>query len=499
MANNPHSKAAKIVEKKALIHSPSYRHISTFLLVILEFLIIGFLYISSYSILLRAITGVISLVIIGMLLTKVNGLPGDYGIYIFGGSFGINTIEKLSRCKKNLWLFFTEWGLVLSFGVLSYFIFKGKISKKALILGELAIVFIILFIVPYFLLSFQLISIPNLPTSLSSYSLSSASFQPSLLGISLIGLAIIGGFSFFIFFELLFGAGLMILDAVSVILSVASSSPNYAPLATAVPGLAPVIPGITIPFFAGILALAVILITHEFSHGVISRIYKIKIKKVGLVLLGVIPMGAFVEPDEKKVLTLDKYKQNGIFIAGIASNFLLTFIFFVLAFLFVSYVVPGITNNYIYISAVSANAPAYNVIPVGAIIEKWNNIPINNLASLETAASNDKPNSKVTVTTNYTTYSLIANSSGKIGVLISAESATKPGVFSSILSFLYQFIILSLVLNFLVASINLLPLPFFDGWRIYKNIIKSDRTLKILSIITILTFILLALPWLFIL
>ena len=322
MANNPHSKAAKIVEKKALIHSPSYRHISTFLLVILEFLIIGFLYISSYSILLRAITGVISLVIIGMLLTKVNGLPGDYGIYIFGGSFGINTIEKLSRCKKNLWLFFTEWGLVLSFGVLSYFIFKGKISKKALILGELAIVFIILFIVPYFLLSFQLISIPNLPTSLSSYSLSSASFQPSLLGISLIGLAIIGGFSFFIFFELLFGAGLMILDAVSVILSVASSSPNYAPLATAVPGLAPVIPGITIPFFAGILALAVILITHEFSHGVISRIYKIKIKKVGLVLLGVIPMGAFVEPDEKKVLTLDKYKQNGIFIAGIASNFL---------------------------------------------------------------------------------------------------------------------------------------------------------------------------------
>ena len=73
------------------------------------------------------------------------------------------------------------------------------------------------------------------------------------------------------------------------------------------PGVAPVIPGvklpgmpIKIPFIEGWLALIIILIIHEFSHGILTRIIKIKVKSFGLLLLGYFPIGAFTEPDEKK-------------------------------------------------------------------------------------------------------------------------------------------------------------------------------------------------------
>ncbi|MEM0201372.1 MAG: hypothetical protein QXD23_03120, partial [Candidatus Micrarchaeaceae archaeon] len=145
------------------------------------------------------------------------------------------------------------------------------------------------------------------------------------------------------------------------------------------------------------------------------------------------------------------------------------------------------------------NTPAYTVIAPGTIITSWNNVSVNNLSQLNNASSSDKPNSIVTVGTNNQTYKIKANSTGKIGVLISQNYIQGKGVMTSFLVFLYQFIVLSLTLNFLIATVNLLPLPSFDGWRVYKNIIKSEKRLKFLSILTIIIFVLLALPWLFIL
>ncbi len=487
-------------QKKNLPTTAKHNKAITLIFVIAEFFLLTALYTDGYSVILRVLVAVVSLIITGMVLTRVNGLSGDYGIYIYGGGFGINTIEKLASRCKTLWVFFSEWGLVMSFGLLSYLLFPKRVSKKALLLGELSIIFLILFILPYFLLSFQFINIPNLASSsINSSTQLSSSLQLSFIGYVLLAAAMVGGFSFFIIAELLFGAWEMISAAFSVISSIVASVPNYTPLSTAIPGIAPVIPGITIPLFAGILSLALILIVHEFSHGVLSRIYKIKIKKVGLALFGVLPIGAFVEPDEKKLKTVEKYKQNNIFIAGISANFLLTFIFFIIAIIFLTYITPTLSTSYLYISGVSPGTPAYNVITPGSIIQQWNGVTVNNISALESAASVDTAFSKVTVTTNNSTYTLIANETGKIGVFIGSATSYKTGIYNSFLLFLYQFVILSLVLNFLVAVINLLPLPMFDGWRIYKNLIKNEKVLKLLTILLVVIFILLLLPWFFIL
>ena len=60
-----------------------------------------------------------------------------------------------------------------------------------------------------------------------------------------------------------------------------------------VPGVE--VPGspIFIPLLAGLIAIATVLIVHEFSHGILSRVEKININSIGLLLFAIIP-GAFV-------------------------------------------------------------------------------------------------------------------------------------------------------------------------------------------------------------
>lgn len=490
---------SKNIIKKKPHYSKKIRVVLTLSIFLLSYLFLYFLFVVNYSIIIRVVLAFLTLIISGIAITRLNAFDGDHGLYLLSGTKGINFIERLSNWKKGFWIFLSEWGLVLSFGILSYFIFKNKISKKALLIGLLSIFILISVVLPYFLLSFQFISLPNLPSLniipseslIGSYTLSST-------GILLLIVTFIGGFSLFLFSELIIASGSTIINIFTVASSIAASAPNYAPLSTSIPALAPIIPGIDIPLLAGILSLAVILIVHEFSHGVLSKIYKISIKRVGLVLLGVIPMGAFVEPDENKVLSSEDYKQTNIFIAGVSANFLLTFIFFIFTVIFLIFVVPNIYTNNLYISGVVPNSSAYNVIPVGSSITSWNNISITNYSTLISIASKDKPNSLVTVGTNNATYKLHTNSTGKIGVLINQNYIQQKGILVSILAFLYQFIILSLTLNFLIATVNLLPLPSFDGWRVYKVLLKDDKKLKYLSIITIIIFVLLALPWLFI-
>ena len=485
---------------KSPTNSSFKRKLITALFVLAEYIFIIALYFAQYSILIRIFLALASLIIVGIIITKINNLIGGYGSYIYGGNFGINFIDKLSKNCKGFWIFISEWGLVMGFGLLSYIIFKNKISKKALVSGVVSILLFIIVLYPYLLVAFQFINIPNLTNTIAqTTSISTPSLQFSILGYILLVISVIGGFSFFIFIALISGAVQMLTALFSVVSSVVASTPNYTPLATAVPGLAPLLPGITIPLFAGILSLIVILVVHEFSHGILSRVYGIKVKKVGIAILGVIPIGAFVEPDENKLKKIDKNKQNNIFIAGISANFIFAIIFFLFLVVFLIYIIPTMSSGtYLYISGVFKGSPSYNVIPLGSILKQWNGVNVTNISVLEAAAKADKPFTKVTVLTNVSEYNLTANSTGKIGVLINSETIPKSGLYYTIMLFLYQFIALSFMLNFLVAVLNLLPLPFFDGWRIYKNIL-SNRKLKILSIFTVLLLLLLALPWFFIL
>ncbi|MBU2576824.1 MAG: site-2 protease family protein [Nanoarchaeota archaeon] len=95
-----------------------------------------------------------------------------------------------------------------------------------------------------------------------------------------------------------------------------------------------------------ILALAIVAIVHEFSHGIFMRLFKIKIKSTGLVFLGPI-LGAFVEEDRKDFEKKTKIEQMSVLGAGVFANVFFALIFYGLyvAFFFISFSASGYAFN----------------------------------------------------------------------------------------------------------------------------------------------------------
>jgi membrane-associated protease RseP (regulator of RpoE activity) len=106
-----------------------------------------------------------------------------------------------------------------------------------------------------------------------------------------------------------------------------TNAPPVAPLIPYFPqifGLQAFFPPLYFTYF--IVAVSIAAVVHEFSHGIYSRLANLKIKSTGFLFLGPF-LGAFVEPDEKKMLKAKKVDQLSILGAGVFSNVILTFVF----------------------------------------------------------------------------------------------------------------------------------------------------------------------------
>lgn len=81
------------------------------------------------------------------------------------------------------------------------------------------------------------------------------------------------------------------------------------------------IPGVNplIPIWYGIFALLFALVIHEGSHGILSRASDLHVKSLGL-LLFIVPIGAFVEPDEEDLKRASVRDRNRVYAAGPMSN-----------------------------------------------------------------------------------------------------------------------------------------------------------------------------------
>ena len=101
-----------------------------------------------------------------------------------------------------------------------------------------------------------------------------------------------GEFSIWLCFFVMIGVVLMlILGAIS-----AALSPPEDPLPASDLLL---IPGVTsfVPFWWPIIALIFALVIHEYSHGIQARAHGMQVRSFGLLLAGLVPVGAFAEPE----------------------------------------------------------------------------------------------------------------------------------------------------------------------------------------------------------
>ncbi|MEY7848664.1 site-2 protease family protein [Natrarchaeobius sp. A-rgal3] len=98
-----------------------------------------------------------------------------------------------------------------------------------------------------------------------------------------------------------------------------------------------VIPGVNdfLPLSATpgiVFGLLVGLVVHEGGHGLLCRVEDIDIESMGVVMLAIIPIGAFVEPDQESNKDASRGGQTRMFAAGVTNNFAITIVAFALLF-----------------------------------------------------------------------------------------------------------------------------------------------------------------------
>jgi membrane-associated protease RseP (regulator of RpoE activity) len=472
-------------------------------LVVIGFLIIYFCYTASYlGVATQWLAALFFLVLIGILIKVINSLNGlgTTGIYLIGTKHGIKFIDAISKKYRRFWNAMAIWGIVVGFGLISYPLLKGKIDKRLYAFGIISLMAIAYIAVPSTIYGLQFINLPQIQSALSSAQAAPAQSGISLIEVVVYLVALVFGFSGYIIFLLAVNAATVIAGIYNFIGTVISGVPQSSILKNQVPGVAPLIPGIDVPLFQTIIALAIILVIHEFSHGILARIEKVKLKQIGLVIFGVIPIGAFVEPDEKAVLKLNSHKQSKIMAAGISSNLIAAIFFMVVMYLMIAFIVPGLYSNQVFVASTTPGFPAYNSLQPGMQILYWNGYKIENLSSFTVAAANDIPNRTVTVITNTGQYSYkavaIGNSTkGYIGITTTEPLSSSP--FAQAAYFLYTVVVLTFMLNLFVGIVNLLPVPGFDGWRLYKANIKNGKLVNLLAAFVVIVILINVLPLFF--
>jgi len=256
-----------------------------------------------------------------------------------------------------------------------------------------------------------------------------------------------------------------------------------------------------VPFFYWILAIIAIAMLHEFSHGIVARAYKMKIKSAGFaflcLLIPILP-AAFVEPDEKELGKRSAKEQLSVFGAGPFSNILSGFVALAI-FLLVA--VP-VADSFLAVKGIEVTGFVGKDMPAQAagmkaneLIVSINGIPINDTQEFMNVLKSMKPGQTVKVNTNASSYKVTLGKNPQneslafMGIYVDAKTELKPEIVHElgtvipntllwIFGFLYWFWFLSLG----IGLFNLLPLGPVDGGRMTLTLLKhyfEDKRAKI--------------------
>ena len=229
----------------------------------------------------------------------------------------------------------------------------------------------------------------------------------------------------------------------------------------------------TFPYL--VLALSVVVVTHELSHGIASLVEKIPLKSTGAFFAHIL-MGGFVEPDEEHLSKASNVAKLRVFAAGSFTNVVIGIVFILLLSNFAATIAPfyTITPTGVSIGSIPNNLPAHTSgLQAGDIVTSINGTTITSINDLRTYMNNVLPGNVVVIGTirgnfpvktvtdpNNATHAVIGISGLTDNIAYGPKlpflSADLPNIL------LHSEFWLSVVLTS-VAMINMLPMYPFDG------------------------------------
>gem|GEM_PF-893311 len=325
-----------------------------------------------------------------------------------------------------------------------------------------------------FLLGFLFFAAPFLMVAATGEAL-------SLAAAFIIGVVGIPGYFIFGFFStgLNFALGLTDISAVY---------PSLPAVENGMPVLkAPGISGFTLPIIPDLLlAIVVLLVVHEGFHGLLARAQNIKLKFTGIFTASVLPLGAFVEPDEEQYKKESEINQARVSVVGSFSNIcILALISFLLMSLIFS--IGLVYPDGVEAEALPENASAAGFMEPGDILLAVDGHPINSLSDFQDAMKETLPNQTVSVITDKGMFTTELGSHpehperGFLGVVVVQDrtiSYFSVDLITTHLSggvwlFIFNLLKWMFMLNLLVGVLNLLPIPLLDGFSVYDCIFRS--------------------------
>ena len=352
-------------------------------------------------------------------------LESFYGILLLRTKSGLNIIYSLARKFKDFIIAFSDISYATLYGFLFLFFCDWlDLKRKIITLLSAFIIITTMFFIMQLAFSY-FIHFSDLPKP--------AERTEGLDGNMLMIIVFIGGLTLMMLYLLFF-------SSFNTLVALFNKLTGKEVIVQ--PSVALVLPGINIPFFEGIIALLIILITHEIAHALAAYVHRIKIKNTGLVTFGSLPLGAFVEVDEEKLFKSHKKVQTRTLANGIGANIVTSIIFGLLFILFLL-----LTKNETLVGC-------YNVI-----------------------------NNEIFVVFETSEKCI------RIGPQYVLRIYGEP-----LLQFFYHIFGLTISLSILVGLLNSLPLIFFDGNHLLRASIGDNIIYKIISYLTLISFLILIIP-----
>lgn len=429
-------------------------------------------------------------------------------VFLIKTKQGIRLIDKIAGLSPGLWKFMADFAVVVTFGGLGSAYLSKHGQRKNLFLIQALLGLPLAFLLTLDLFQSALAYIVILLAATSFYKAKSqlidfaaTSSLIYMLASRIITYLIAPGAALNGY---LLAAGSVFGIPAIVLIGFSANAAKILSQEPSIPGVSPLLPSsrdgnlgvsfpgydIFIPWWYALAALIITVVSHELAHGVLARVHNIRVKSTGLITLGILPFGAFVEPDEEGLRRRPSVERMRVFSAGSFAN-LMVCVFAALFYVGLLFLVAvSMDVDGLIIVGTIEGYPAEGVIAPGTILYEVNGEPVDSTDIF----GKSRPGDNVLLSTDMGEYSIKAASSPEnesrayVGIYTQPRIVLKDGIrglvpvtvgagtialFLKSVMFLMSLLKWVMFFNFNIALVNMVPIAPFDGWHMLKELLSA--------------------------